>query len=96
MQMAIYLAGLLEKYPDNKSIKLSHYYVANHQTVSVSLSDINIDKFSDSLVKNIEAIEYAESDNNFSQLRVNYAIGVIIGKNVQLKKSNNPSEKYLR
>ena len=66
MQMAIYGIGLLEKYPDNKSINLSHYYVANHQTVSVSLSDINIDKFSDTLVKNIEAIEHSESDNNFS------------------------------
>ena len=28
---------VVEKYPDNESIKLSHYYVANHQTVSVGL-----------------------------------------------------------
>ena len=95
MQMAIYGIGLRKNYPDNKSINLSHYYVANNQTVSVSLSDIDIDQFSDAIVKNIEAIEHSESDNNFSPVESKLCNWCYYWKECTAKKSNNPSE-YLR
>ena len=95
MQMAIYGIGLLQKYPESKKINLSHYYVANNKTVSVSLSEINIDQFSDSLVKNIETIEHSESENKFTPVESKLCNWCYYWKECSAKKNNNPSE-YLR
>ena len=95
MQMAIYGIGLLKRYPEIKKINLSHYYVANHKTVSVSLSDIDTDKFSDSLVENIETIENSESENKFIPVESKLCNWCYYWKECSAKKTNNPSE-YLR
>jgi len=95
MQMGIYGIGLSSIFPEIDEMSLSHYYVSTNQFVSINLSDIDIESFSDGLIENIQNIERTESEGSYVANESKLCNWCYYWKECPVKNGSSPSE-YLR
>jgi len=94
MQMGIYALALASQFPEI-NIKLSHYYVAMNQMISIDSADLDMNLFSLSLIENIKIIEDSEKKDIFIANESKLCNWCYYWKECPIKSDNHPSE-YLK
>ena len=91
LQLGIYLFAIKDSFPDLDEIKLSHYYVALDEQVSIDSSVFDETKLRLDLAQNIKNIELSEQQNDFTPNETKLCNWCYYWKDCSVKKGDHPS-----